>query len=203
MQEKKNRSGQRLQVNSFIETNRLEEERRQRRLTSILLGIVSLALPPVGLLLVWRSKNLTVATRALMSAVSLCSMTLIFWLWLKPAQGATSILPVPVVPQQAGYDAAAIEPTTVPVEVVNTVPDTPSAFTVTYGDGSVDGVGTMPVDPASYVTIVYAVADNPKFYHNLEVCDNQANPRVMTLDEAIAAGLLPCEKCVLSSEAAG
>ena len=79
-----------------------------------------------------------------------------------------------------------------------------NTFIVTYGDGTVEDLsGGMPVDPASYVTIVYAVTNNATKYHNLQVCDYQTNSRVLTLDEAIAEGLQPCEKCVLTEEAAG
>ena len=110
------------------------------------------------------------------------------------------------MPAYAGYDVAAIEPTPAPVEVVNVMPEAPSTFTVTYGDGTVDdltGTGSMPVDPATYVTIVYAQAENATLYHSNEICDYVSYPRVLTLDEAVAEGLQPCEKCVLSQDAAG
>ena len=202
----KNRSGQRIQHNSYLEKSRQQEEKRTRRAASILLAVLSLALPPLGLLLVWHSRRMEAPLRIALSLVGLASMTLAGWLWMRSGRVDLGLMPVPVVPMYAGYDVAAVETTPVPVEVVSIVPQTPSVFTVTYGNGTVDdltGGGGLPVDPASYVTIVYAQAENATRYHNLQICDYVSNPRVLTLDEAIAEGLQPCEKCVLSQNAAG
>ncbi|MBO4298267.1 MAG: hypothetical protein IKS52_10460 [Clostridia bacterium] len=206
MQEQKNRSGQRLQVNSYLELNREREEKRDQRLATGLMAALSVLVPPAGLLAVWRSRHLSAPLRIGLSLAALLSMTLIFWLWLRGGKADVGILPVPVVPAYAGYDTAAIETTPEPVQVYNAIPESGSVFTVTYGDGTVDdltGGSALPVDPASYVTIVYAVTNNATKYHNLQVCDMQTNSRILTLDEAIAEGLQPCEKCVLSANAAG
>ncbi|MBR3504190.1 MAG: hypothetical protein IKO07_08085 [Clostridia bacterium] len=164
------------------------------------------ALPPLGLLLAWHSKRMEAPTRIALSLAGLASMTLIGWLWMRSGQVDLGLLPVPVVPMYAGYDAAAIEPTPVPVEVVNVMPNAPSTYTVTYGDGTVEDLnasGSLPVDPATYVTIVYAQAENAVLYHSQSICDYVNYPRILTLDEAVAEGLRPCEKCVLSQDAAG
>ena len=206
MQTQKNRSGQRIQHNSYLEKNREREEQRSRRAALILLAVLCVALPPLGLLLTWHSKRTEAPVRIALSLAGLTVMTLAGWIWMRAGRVDLGLMPVPVVPMYAGYDVAAIEPTPVPVEVVNVVPDTPSTFTVTYGDGTVDdltGTGAMPIDPATYVTIVYAQADNATLYHSQEVCDYVSYPRVLTLDEAVAEGLQPCDKCVLSQNAAG
>lgn len=206
MQQQKNQSGQRLQVNSYLELNREREEKRDKRLATGLMAALSVVVPPAGLLAVWRSKRLNAPVRIGLSVAALLSMTFICWLWLRGGQTDIGILPVPVVPAYAGYDTAAVEATPEPVVVYNTEPETETVFTVTYGDGTVDdltGGSALPVDPASYVTIVYAVTNNATKYHNLQVCDMQTNSRILTLEEAIAEGLQPCEKCVLSADAAG
>jgi len=206
MQEQKNRSGQRLQVNSYLETNRLREEKRDRAAATGVMAALSVLVPPAGLLAVWRSRRLIAPVRIGLSMVALMSMTLIFWLWMRSGRADVGIRPVPVVPEYAGYDPMAVVATAAPVEVYNSVPETESVFTVTYGDGTVDdlnGGGSLPIDPASYVTIVYAVTNNATKYHSLPVCDYQTNSRILTLDEAIAEGLQPCEKCVLNPDAAG
>ena len=187
MQQQKNQSGQRLQVNSYLELNREREEKRDRRLATGLMAALSVVVPPAGLLAVWRSRRLNAPVRIGLSVAALLSMTFICWLWLRGGQTDIGILPEPVV-------------------VYNTEPETETVFTVTYGDGTVDdltGGSALPVDPASYVTIVYAVTNNATKYHNLQVCDMQTNSRILTLEEAIAEGLQPCEKCVLSADAAG
>ena len=206
MQEQKNRSGQRLQVNSYLELNRERADRRDRRVATGLMAALAVLVPPAGLLAGWRSSRLTAPARAGLSLAALASMTLMFWLWMSAGRVDIGILPVPVVPAYAGYDAATAVATAEPVQVYYDVQDTENVFTVTYSDGTVDdlnGGGTLPVDPASYVTIVYAVTNNATKYHNLPVCDYQTNGRILTLDEAIAEGLQPCEKCVLSGNAAG
>lgn len=203
MQSQKNRSGQRIQLNSYLEQNREREEKRSRLMASGVLAVLSLLLPPLGLLLVWHSRRLEAPVRIGLSLVALTAMTLAGWLWMRSDTADSTLMPVPIVPLYAGYDVAAIEPTAVPVQVYNVVPDEPQTFTVTYGDGTVDdltgGEGSLPVDPATYVTIVYAQAENATRYHNLQVCDYVTNARVLTLDDAIAEGLQPCEKCVLGA----
>ena len=204
MQSQKNRSGQRIQLNSYLEKNREREEKRSRLVASGILAGLSLILPPLGLLLVWHSRRLEAPVRIGLSLVALTAMTLVGWLWMRSNITDTTLMPVPVVPMYAGYDVAATEPTAVPVQVYNAVPDEqPQTFTVTYGDGTVEdltgGESGFPVDPAAYVTIVYAQAENATRYHSQQVCDYVTNARVLTLDDAIAEGLQPCEKCVLGA----
>ena len=210
----KNRSGQRIQHNSYLEKNREREEKRSRRMAVIVTAVLCVVLPPLGLLLAWHSRRMDAPVRIALSLAGLATMTLAGWLWMRSGQVDLGLMPVPIVPMYAGYDVAAIEPTPVPVEVVNVSPvNAPSTFTVTYGDGTVDdltnpgglivGEGGLPVDPATYVTIVYAQVENATLYHSQEVCDYVTYPRVLTLDEAVAEGLQPCEKCVLSQDAAG
>ena len=199
MQEQKNRSNTRMPVNSYLETNRVQEARRDRQTATGLMALLSVLVPPAGLLAVWRSKRITAPVRIALSMVALVSMTFILWVWLRSGQTSTGILPTPIVPRYAGYNAAAAVATPEPVVVYDTLPvETESVFTVTYGDGTVENLNegtTMPVDPASYVTIVYAVTNNATKYHSQQVCDYQTNSRILTLDEARAEGLLPCEKC--------
>ena len=203
MQEQKNRSNTRMPVNSYLETNRVQEARRDRQTATGLMALLSVLVPPAGLLAVWRSKRITAPVRIALSMVALVSMTFILWVWLRSGQTSTGILPTPIVPRYAGYNAAAAVATPEPVVVYDTLPvETESVFTVTYGDGTVENLNegtTMPVDPASYVTIVYAVTNNATKYHSQQVCDYVTNARVPTLDDAIAEGLQPCEKCVLGA----
>ena len=126
MQEQKNRSGQRLQVNSYLETNRLREEKRDRAAAAGVMAALSVLVPPAGLLAVWRSRRLIAPVRIGLSMVALMSMTLIFWLWMRSGHADVGIRPVPVVPEYAGYDPMAVVATAAPVEVYNSVPETES-----------------------------------------------------------------------------
>ena len=48
--------------------------------------------------------------------------------------------------------------------------------------------------------IVFAVTNNASSYHLYEICDFQENRRALTLAQALAEGLTPCEKCAALSE---
>ena len=107
MQEQKNRSNTRMPVNSYLETNRVQEARRDRQTATGLMALLSVLVPPAGLLAVWRSKRITAPVRIALSMVALVSMTFILWVWLRSGQTSTGILPTPIVPRYAGYNAAA------------------------------------------------------------------------------------------------
>ncbi len=196
MQTQKNQSGQRIQKNSYLERNRVQEEKRDRRLLLALLTALSVIVPPVGVFCTWRSGRAGTYARIGLSLAALVSMTFFCWLWMRSGSVDIGILPVPIVPAYAGYDVNSTPATPEPVEVFIPPEDQQGALTVTYGDGTVEDLsGGLPLDPTSYVTIVYAVTENAMRFHTQPVCDYQTNGRVLTLDEALAEGLQPCEKC--------
>lgn len=165
---------------------------------AILIGILCLLLPPVGIALSWRSKRMTVLLRSILSAVGFVSMTLIFFLLMRPDQASSDIRPTPVVPAQAGYGASVTEvPTAIPTIEPTSVP-VQEAPVITGGDPSLtDPALTSPTEPPALTddSIVYAVTNNASSYHMQPVCDMQENNRSLTLREALNEGLEPCEKC--------
>ena len=187
-----NTSGQRIRANSYLEKNREREDRENRLRVLFMVACLTVLLPPLGLLLVWRSRRVNAMARIVLSMAGMASMTIIFSVLLNSGGTDPGILPVPVVPDYAGYDST-VSAVSVPNEPQ---PADDTGYTVTYGDGTVDMVGgELPTDPALDVTLVYAVTNNATYYHAQQVCDLQTNSRVLTLDDAIAEGLLPCPKC--------
>ena len=214
MQSSSNRPGQRP-TNRYIEDNQQRSQRRDRRLLNIIVGALCLILPPVGLFIAWKSDRIQTIARMGLTLVALFGSTVIFTIVLNATMTHDAIRPVPVVPGYAGYDVAAAEPTPEPVDLY-TFPEEDTAsqesetFVVTYGDGSSENLGgddqtaqtgeattdqEKPLDPLTYTTVVYAVTNNATYFHTQQVCDYQTNSRILTLDEARAEGLLPCEKC--------
>lgn len=168
-------------------------EPENNRQPMILLAILCLLLPPIGVLLLWRSSRMTMPVRAALSAAGLASMTLIFFLLMRPTSTAsTTILPVPVTPVQAGYGVSATDPYT--AQATN-VPAQPDAVIISSEPTADPSVAQEPGELTDD-TIVYAVTNNASSYHLSVICDQQENHRSLTLREALDEGLAPCEKCV-------
>ncbi len=175
-------------------TARYEQEQMRRSL--MLLSALCLLVPPVGVILVWRAKKIDIRLRGALSALGLVSMTLIFILLMRPTEAVSTIQPIPVTPVQAGYGAAATDVYIAPP--VTNVPAQPNADFF----GGEPTQEPVSADPASLTaeSTVYAVTNNASSYHMLQICDMQENHRMLTLAEAVAEGLLPCEKCATVTE---
>jgi hypothetical protein len=154
--------------------------------------------PPIGILIAWRSSYINLRGRLILSAVASCSLTIML-LMVMDGRSANAILPTPVVPAGYGY----VQPTPAPAPggaaddaAVATDPSTdvqPDAGETQAADAAAD-TAVAEEDPAES-TIVYAVRSNASLYHATDSCDGQVNRRVLTLREALDGGLTPCPKC--------
>lgn len=137
-------------------------------------------LPPLGMIVLWRSGYLLRA-KIIFSSLAFMMLTLYFTLYLG-ANVVGPALPPPVVPQAAPTASPTPAPTqamslALPIQPVEAdAPPTPS-----------------PTKKGQ--TIVYSVRNNPKLYHKAATCDTQKNARSLTLDDAKRAGLKPCTFC--------
>ena len=181
--------------NSYIEQSQAAEEKRQTLQAFLINLFLTVVLPPVGVLLAWRSKRLNAALRVALSVCALGVMTGAF-VRLRGASPTTGMLPTPQTPVLAGYGNAAQTPEPA-ADAYD--PAGQEGYTVTYGDGTTEGTaaqdGELPMDPTAQAIIVYAVTNNAQYYHKQEICDMQTNSRRMLLEDAIAEGLQPCSKC--------
>ena len=181
--------------NSYIEPSQAAEEKRQTLQAFLINLFLTVVLPPVGVLLAWRSKRLNAALRVALSVCALGVMTGAFVL-LRGASPTNGMLPTPQTPVLAGYGNAAQTPEPA-ADAYD--PAGQEGYTVTYGDGTTEGTaaqdGELPMDPTAQAIIVYAVTNNAQYYHKQEICDMQTNSRRMLLEDAIAEGLQPCSKC--------
>ncbi|MBR0464465.1 MAG: hypothetical protein IJJ23_08800 [Clostridia bacterium] len=219
MQPTSNRPGQRP-ANHYLEDNERRQTRRDRVVLHLIIGALCVILPPVGLVCAWRSERVNALARGALTVCALAASTLICVTILRLTSTSDVIRPVPVVPVAYGYDKSTIKATPEPVTVYSAPADEEdyppvTSYTVTYANGEVQNVGDQttgeetvtavetpddaesqfPVDPATYVTLVYAVTNNATYFHTQQICDLQNNSRILTLDEALAEGLRPCEKC--------
>ena len=181
--------------NSYIEHSQAAEEKRQMGQAFLINLFLAVVLPPVGVLLAWRSKRLNAVLRVVLSVCALGVLTGAFVL-MRGTTSTNGMLPTPQTPVLAGYGTAAqtLEPAADPYADA-----AQEGYTVTYGDGTTEGTaaqdGELPMDPTTQVTIVYAVTNNAQYYHKQEICDMQTNSRRLILEDAIAEGLQPCSKC--------
>ncbi len=165
---------------------------------AIVIGALCLLVPPVGLVMLWRSRRMTFYVRMALSTLAFISMTLIFFFLMRPAEVPSGIRPMPATPMIVGYGSVSQNAAVVPSAPMN-VPSQGDA-----APAPVVGNASEPVNQNSGVltgeSIVFAVTNNASSYHLYEICDFQENRRALTLAQAIAEGLNPCEKCAVLSE---
>ncbi len=166
---------------------------------ALVLGALCLLLPPVGLVMLWRSRRMTFYLRTALSSLAFLSMTVIFFLLMRPAEIPSTIRPMPSTPSIAGYGSSSQTTVSIVPSIPENVPAQPDA-----APAPVVGNATEPVTQNTGVltneSIVFAVTNNASSYHLYEICDFQENRRALTLGQALAEGLTPCEKCAVLSE---
>ena len=160
----------------------------------LLLGILCLLLPPVGLVMLWRARRLTINIRAIFSGIAFASMTLIFFLLMQPAEIPSDIRPMPATPAITGYGSASQNPSF--FEEGSIAPAQPDAVPAPVGGTPAQPTIAQVSDQLTNESIVFAVTNNASSYHLYEICDFQENRRALTLSQALSEGLTPCEKCV-------
>lgn len=173
---------------------------------ALVIAAVCLLLPPVGLFILWRSRRMTMHIRTILSVTGFISMTLIFFLLLRPKELPSAIQPMPAMPSVAGYGSAS---QTVSIPFGNDTMNVPAqpgiaAPAPVGGDFNNNPIITSPTvsTPAGLTpeSIVFAVTNNASSYHIFDICDFQENHRALTLQNALDEGLAPCEKCIGTTE---
>ncbi len=174
-----------------------EDEAKKPALIFLILCIL---LPPFGMLCAWRSRRMTFPLRIMLSGAGFISMTLIFFLLMRPTEVVSTIRPTPALPQTVGYGAAAASDPSVqqvPAQPDAVIPAQPDAATPpnSYSEPLIQNSGELTED-----SIVFAVTNNASSYHLYEICDLQQNNRALSLRDALNEGLQPCSKCVGAAE---
>lgn len=182
---------------------RQPEERRARRVRTVLALALTFLCPPLGILYMWRAGVFDARLRVLLSALAGIELGVIFFLSL-PKATLQAALPTPGSPSRV----TAVSQTEVVTALSNIdellgLAEEPAETTAPEtAEGLLDGQAAQSAEDAAAAqqqaildTTVYAVNSGAKYYHVSGQCRDQVNRRQLTVREAISEGLKPCSRC--------
>ena len=162
--------------------------------------LLTLLLPPVGLMVLWSRGVFRTRGRMVLTTLATIEMTALVVL-LTPHQELTPRTPVPAAPPLV---TAAPEGDTLNAlyNIEQLIYEQQLAKVEEAGGTARDLMteeeklqAVNEENEAIYATNVYCVYSNATFYHVGKVCGNQTNGRELTVREAIQEGLSPCPDC--------
>lgn len=167
---------------------------------SIALIVLTVALPPVGLLLMWYTSAFRARGRMVMTAVATVEMMLLGVLLTPKAELAVQA-PLPVAPVavthapeednlSALYNIEELLYEQQLAQVIAEGGDEQDIMTDAQKDAQKDAQREEILN-----TTVYAVFRNAQRYHSQMVCGTQTNGRALTVREAMLEALSPCPDC--------
>lgn len=175
-----------------------EQKKKNRALPALLLTLI---LPPLGILLMWRKGIFRMRGRALVTLLATIEMALVFTA-LSPKAELTQVKPVPQAPV-----AVTAAPDDTVVTALSNIDQLLAQQQAQMQAGSAQATETptqQEVDEAAEKaaqqqailnTIVYSVYNNARYYHASEECEGQTNRRQLTVQQAMSEGLGVCPKC--------
>lgn len=162
--------------------------------------ILSLLLPPLGLMFMWRMAVFQQRGRILISVLSTVEMMLFIFLML-PGVVLETAMPIPSTPQ-----AVSFAPESNVRSALSNMDEIlyQKELDEMLAQGG-DANALLPDEEqlqlaaaeqeAILGTTVYSVYSGARFYHSSQVCGNQSNRRALTVREAMAEGLGACPDC--------
>ena len=184
-------------------TARVERPSKERAMSGRGLAglILTILLPPVGLLFVWHQGVFRTRGRMLLTGLATVEMALLV-VWLTPHAELSPRMPVPAAPAQV--TAAPADETLTALSNIEQLLYDQQLAKVKEAGGSERDLMTeeqkleMANDEteAIYNTTVYSVYGNDAvYYHVSKVCKTQTNGRELTVRDALREGLQPCPNC--------
>ena len=184
-------------------TANVERPSKQRAVSSrAVLGLVlTLLLPPIGLMFLWHQGVFRTRGRMLLTTLAAIEMTLLV-VWLTPHAELMSRMPVPAAP---GLVTAAPEGETLNAlynieqllyeqQLAQVIEQGGSERDLMTEEQKLEEVNAQ--NEEAYETVVYSVfGDDAIYYHATKVCRTQTNGRELTVRDALRAGLQPCPYC--------
>lgn len=166
---------------------------------TLLKVILCVLIPPIGILVLWRTSSFRLRGRVLVSLLSAISMTLMI-LSTMQRPVFTSIVPAPSAPLSATH-APETDTVTALSNIEELLLAQEAAEAAQLGDGEiappqeavVDDSG--PTDDEIWETIVYCVNNGAKYFHVESVCQTQSNTRQLTVRQAVSEFLGACSRC--------
>ena len=175
-----------------------EQKKQNRALPALLLTLI---LPPLGILLMWRKGIFRMRGRAIVTLLATIEMAIIFGAMM-PEKELIQVQPVPQVPvavTQAPDDTVVTALSNIDqllaqqqAQMQAGQPDVTQAPTE---DEVAAAAEQAAQQQAIRNTIVYSVYNNARYYHAVESCEGQTNRRQLTVEQAMSEGLGVCPKC--------
>ena len=163
--------------------------------------VLTVLLPPVGLLYLWHQGVFRSRGRVLLTALATVEMALLV-VWLTPHAELTPRAPVPAAPPQV---TAAPEGETLNAlyNIEQLLYEQQLAQVLEAGGTERDLLTeeqklevVNQQNEEVYNTIVYSVyGSEAVYYHATKVCKTQTNGRELTVRDALREGLQPCPNC--------
>ena len=163
--------------------------------------VLTVLLPPVGLLYLWHQGVFRNRGRMLLTGLATLEMILLV-VWLTPHAELTPRAPVPAPPPQVtaapeGQTLNAlynIEQLIYEQQLAQVEAQGGSARDLLTEEQKLDLVNQQ--NEEIYETVVYSVyGESAIYYHATKVCRTQSNGRELTVRDALRAGLQPCPYC--------
>lgn len=162
--------------------------------------ILSILLPPVGLMFLWRRGVFRTRGRMFITAISTIEMMVIFML-LMPQETLQTHLPAPIVPV-AVTKAPETDTLTALSNIEQLLYEQQLAEIKAHGGSEAD---LMTDEQREQIrqeeeeilknTIVYSVYNGAIKYHASKICGTQTNGRELTVEQAMSEGLAVCPNC--------
>ena len=161
---------------------------------------LTLLLPPVGLIYLWRQGVFRARGRILLTALATVELTALVVL-LTPRQELTPRTPVPAAPPQVtaapeGETLTAlynIEQLLYEQQLAKVQEEGGTARDLLTEEQKLDLANAE--NEAAYEAVVYSVYNDAVYYHATKVCRTQTNGRELTVRDALREGLQPCPYC--------
>ena len=163
--------------------------------------VLTLLLPPVGLLFLWHQGVFRTRGRMLITTLATVEMALLV-VWLTPHAELTPRAPVPAPPPQV---TSAPEGQTLNAlyNIEQLLYEQQLAQIEAQGGNATDLLTEEEKleianrqNEEAYETTVYSVfGDDAIYYHASKVCRTQTNGRELTVRDALRQGLQPCPYC--------
>lgn len=184
-------------------TAKVEPPSKERAISSrgVMGLILTVLLPPVGLMYLWQKGVFRTRGRLLLTGLATLEMTVLVVL-LTPHQELTPRLPVPVAPSLV--TAAPQGETLNALSNIDQLVREQQLAKIKEAGGSERDLMTEEEkleevnaeNEAIYETVVYSVfGSDAVYYHASKVCRTQTNGRELTVRDAMREGLQPCPNC--------
>lgn len=156
--------------------------------------VLTLLLPPIGLMFLWRKGVFRTRGRILITAAATVEMAIAIALMM-PAASITTAMPIP---------GAAERFTPAPESEVLTALSNMDELLRQQQAAEAGETYVSPIDQEAMLaqqeeilaTTVHTYnGDGARYYHSVTVCGNQSNLLALTVEEALAKGLGPCPDC--------